>query len=108
MRCRFRFRYATSAPGGDCSAATCTTNGQPPDGTIVKCIKITGFSIPKHHSAKIDVSYEFAVKNTDGWNANAQAMFRAGFAFKSTTNVHLDVPIGSNTSGNYTEIRPPA
>ena len=61
-----------------------------------------GFSIPKHHSAKIDVSYEFAVKNTDGWNANAQAMFRAGFAFKSTTNVHLDVPIGSNTSGNYT------
>jgi hypothetical protein len=42
------------------------------------------------------------VKNTDGWNNNAQAAFRAGFAFKSTTNVHLDVPIGSNTSGNYT------
>ena len=93
--------YATSAPGGDCSAAT-YANGQPPDGSIVKCIKISGFSIPKHHRAKIDVSYEFAVKNTDGWNANAQAMFRAGFAFKSTTNVHLDVPIGSNTSGNYT------
>jgi hypothetical protein len=92
--------YAASAPGGDCSAAT-YTNGQPPDGAIVKCIKITGFSIPKHHSAKIDVSYEFALKNTDGWNTNAQAMFRAGFAFKSSTNVHLDVPIGSNTSGNY-------
>jgi hypothetical protein len=48
------------------------------------------------------VSLEFAVKNTDGWNSNAQAAFRAGFAFKSTTNVHLDVPIGSNVSGNYT------
>jgi uncharacterized repeat protein (TIGR01451 family) len=94
--------YTTSAPGGDCSAVSSWTSGQPADGTIVKCIKITGFSIPKHHSAKIDVSYEFALKNTDGWSANAQAMFRAGFAFKSTTNVHLDFPIGSNTSGNYT------
>ena len=70
--------YATTAPGGDCSAAT-YTNGQPPDGALVKCIKITGFSIPKHHKAKIDVSFEFAVKNTDGWNTNAQTMFRAGF-----------------------------
>jgi hypothetical protein len=92
--------YAASAPGGDCSAAT-YTNGQPPDGAVVKCIKITGFSIPKHHTAKIDVSYEFAVKNTDGWNTNAQAAFRAGFAFKSSTNVHLDVQLGSNPSGNY-------
>jgi hypothetical protein len=95
--------YATSAPGGDCTASTGITwyTGQPSDGTIIKCIKISGFSIPKHHWARIKVSYEFALKGTDGWSANAQTAFRAGFAFKSKTTVHLDQPLGSNPSGDY-------
>ena len=95
-------QYATSAPGGDCTATSVTwVPGQPADGTLVKCIKITGFSIPKHHSAKIDVMYQFAVEGTDGWASTAQTMFRAGFSFKSAATVHLDTQINGNPSGNY-------
>ena len=96
-------QYSSSAPGGDCAATSgiIWSSGQPADGTLIKCIKITGFSIPKHHSAKIDVTYDFALKGTDLWPSNAQTMFRAGFSFKSATTVHLDSPISGNPSGNY-------
>jgi hypothetical protein len=66
------------------------TTGQPADGTIVKCIKIEGIAIPRHGKAKIDVNYEFALKNMDLWGSNAQTSFIAGFAFKSTVIVQLD------------------
>jgi hypothetical protein len=101
-------QYALSAPAtvliptGDCSAVTAWTTGQPADGTAVKCIKITGFTIPKRHSAKIDVSYDFRIKNTDGWASNASTLFRAGFAFKSTTLMTLDHPVRTNPAGTYT------
>jgi hypothetical protein len=101
-------QYALSAPAttliptGDCSAVTVWMTGQPADGTAVKCIKITGFSIPKKHRATIDVNYDFRLKNTDGWPLNSQTMFRAGFTFKSTTLVTLDQPLGTNPLGIYT------
>ena len=56
-----------------------------PDGAAIKCIKIDGFEIPKHGKAKVDVSYDFRLKDTDGWLSTAQQKFLAGFAFKSTT-----------------------
>jgi hypothetical protein len=81
----------------DCSQVTSWTVGTPADGTPVKCIKIEGFSIPKHGKAKIDVNYEFRIKNTDKWAASAQQTFRAGFAFKSTTQITLDSNFGIGT-----------
>jgi hypothetical protein len=80
------------------------TIGQPTDGTIVKCIKIEGMAIPRHGKARIDVNYEFALKNMDLWGSNAQTAFMAGFAFKSTTTVQLDAtfPIASLANQIYT------
>ena len=77
--------------------------GQPTDGAIVKCIKIEGLAIPRHGRARIDVNYEFALKNIDGWGLNAQTMFRAGFAFKSATTVQLDdtFPVSTLASKIY-------
>jgi hypothetical protein len=81
--------YTLSAPGGDCTAVAANgwTAGMPADGLAVKCIKITDFDIPTKGKAKIDVNYEFRFKNTDGWQLNAQQMFRAGFSFKSMSSV---------------------
>ena len=51
MRCRLGFARPRALLAGTARRRT-YTNGQPPDGTIVKCIKITGFSIPKHHKCQ--------------------------------------------------------
>ena len=66
------------------------TAGQPPNNAFVKCIKVEGLEIPKHHEAHIHLSLEFGIKGTDGWLATAQSAFRAGFSFKSQTQVTLD------------------
>jgi len=84
-------RYALSAPGGDCtSPAVIWTVGQPREDTRVKCIAVSGLTIPKHGKATIRVNYEFAPKGTDLWPGNSQLMFRAGFLFRSATRVRLD------------------
>ena len=53
----------------------------PADG-VVKCIKISGFAIPRGHKAKIEVKFDFRPKDTD-WLANKKPdqNFRAGFNF---------------------------
>ncbi len=79
------------------------TLGQPPNNALVKCIKVEGLEIPKHHEAHIHLSLEFAPKGTDGWLASAQSAFRAGFSFKSQTSVTLDstFPIPSLRNMTY-------
>ena len=71
--------------------------GQPTNDAFVKCIKVTGFEIPKKHEALIRLKLEFGIKGTDGWATTAADKFRAGFAFKSQTKVTLDAdyPIAS-------------
>jgi hypothetical protein len=97
--------WAASAPLGNCLATTgiTWTAGQPPNNAFVKCIKVEGLEIPKHHEAHIHLSLEFGLKGTDGWNAAAQSAFRAGFSFKSQTQVSLDstFPIPSLANKTY-------
>jgi hypothetical protein len=96
--------WASSATGGDCTAAGINwIPGQPADGAAVKCIKVGGFAIPRHHRATIDVNLEFRLKNTTGWDAskNPQLNFRGGFAFKSDSTITLDKSLGGHLSGSY-------
>jgi hypothetical protein len=48
--------------------------------------------VPKHGKARIDVSYEFRWKGTDGWASTAASAFHAGFAFRSQTAITFDNP----------------
>ena len=64
-------------------SSTLPSNGAP------KCIKITGFSIPVKHAARIRLNFQFRLKGTDGWNANAQQLFYAGFVFRAATSVNF-------------------
>ena len=84
---------------GNCLATSGITwiTGQPANNAIVKCVKVEGLEIPKKHEAHIHLNLEFALKGTDGWQATAQTAFRAGFSFKSQTQVTLDAdfPIAS-------------
>ena len=88
------------ANGNSCAdnssySSTFPSNGAP------KCIKITGFSIPVKHSARIRLNFQFRWKGTDGWNANSQQLFYAGFVFKATTSVNFgsSVQTASDATG---------
>ena len=91
-------KWLGSIPSGltDCGQVPDPTTGSAwqssslSDGSVVKCIKIDGFSIPRHGKAKIDVNYELRIKNTTGWSSTAQQAFRAGFSFRSSTFVTFD------------------
>ncbi len=85
----------------DPATGSAWSSSAPADGAAVKCIKIDGFEIPKHGKAKVDVSYDFRLKDTDGWLSTAQQKFLAGFAFKSTTRVTLDTDFGDGTALAY-------
>jgi hypothetical protein len=65
-----------------------------------KCIRVTGYAIPKHERARLDVHFEFRWKDTGGWSSNpdAKLYFRSGFAFKSTTTVNFPVAPSVRTS----------
>ncbi len=97
--------WAATAPAGNCLAATGVpwVLGQPTNNAFVKCVKVEGLEIPKHHAAHVQVNFEFALKGTDGWAANAATAFRAGFPFKSQTQVKLDAdfPIASLADKTY-------
>ncbi len=97
--------WAASAPGGNCLATSgiTWTPGQPPNNAFVKCIKVEGLEIPKKHEAHIHLSLEFGLKGTDNWLSGAQSAFRAGFSFKSQTQVTLDstFPIPSLADKTY-------
>jgi hypothetical protein len=83
----------TPASNGDCSSPSVVWHiGQPADNAVIKCIKVTDIAIPKHGRARIDVSYEFRWKGTDGWASTAATAFHAGFAFKSATSITFDGP----------------
>ncbi len=76
------------ANGNSCAdnslyGATMPSNG------AAKCIKITGFSIPVKHVARIRLNFQFRLKGTDGWNANSQQLFYSGFVFRATTSVNF-------------------
>ncbi len=97
--------WARTAPGGNCLATTGITwiSGQPTNNAIVKCVKVEGLDIPKHHASHIQISFEFALKGSDAWAVNATTAFRAGFPFKSQTQVKLDAdfPIASLADKTY-------
>jgi hypothetical protein len=88
------------SPYNECAQVPDPSSGTPwqtsalGDGAHPKCIKIDGFAIPKHGKANIDVNYEFRLKGTNNWantgSMTPQQLFRAGFAFKSTTQITLD------------------
>ena len=67
------------------------SNGAP------KCLKISGFTIPVRHAARIRLNFHFRLKGTDGWNANSQQLFYAGFVFRAATSVNF----GSNIQTIY-------
>ena len=99
--------WTSSAPGGNCyEPSLAWIEGQPDNNAFVKCIKVTGIEIPKHHEAHIHLSLEFGLKGTSGWANNAATAFRAGFPFRSQTQVTLDsdfpIPLLANMtySGN--------
>ena len=74
------------ANGNSCAdnpsySSTLPSNGAP------KCIKISGFTIAVKHAARIRLNFQFRLKGTDGWNANSQQLFYAGFIFRTTTSV---------------------
>ncbi|MGH7511757.1 MAG: YDG domain-containing protein [Gemmatimonadales bacterium] len=52
-----------------------------------KCIRVTGFAIPKKHRARIDLHLEFRWKDSGGWapSPDPKLYFYSGFAFKSTS-----------------------
>jgi MBG domain-containing protein/Big-like domain-containing protein/Kelch motif protein/galactose oxidase-like protein len=77
---------------GSCDVTSGYSSTLPSNGAA-KCIKITGFSIPVKHSARIRINFQFRLKGTDGWNATAQQLFYAGFIFRATTAVSF----GPNT-----------
>ncbi len=49
-----------------------------------KCVKISGFPIPVKQGARIRLNFEFRPKGTDGWPANSNLAFFAGFPFHAT------------------------
>ena len=65
-----------------------------------KCIRVTGYAIPKRERARLDVHFEFRWKDTGGWSSSpdAKLYFRSGFAFKSTTTVNFPVAPSVRTS----------
>ena len=73
--------YKVWSTGVDCANPTGYSSSVPADG-VVKCIKISGFAIPRGHKAKIKVKFDFRPKDTD-WPANKKPdlNFRAGFNF---------------------------
>jgi Big-like domain-containing protein/MBG domain-containing protein/Kelch motif protein/galactose oxidase-like protein len=88
------------ANGNSCAdnsnySSTLPSNGAP------KCIKISGFTIPVKHSARIRLNFQFRWKGTDGWNANAQQLFYAGFVFRAATSVNFgsSVQTASDATG---------
>ena len=97
--------WARTAPAGNCLATSGITwiSGQPTNNAIVKCVKVEGLDIRKHHASHIQISFEFALKGTDSWAVNAATAFRAGFPFKSQTLVKLDAdfPIASLADKTY-------
>ena len=74
----------------DCSQVPDPVSGSPwqtsplDDGAVAKCLKITGFAIPKHGEAKVDVNSSSASRAPMGGRRRAK-LFRAGFSFRSTT-----------------------
>jgi hypothetical protein len=89
----------TPGSSGYCSAVDSLGNstvswhaGQPADNAVVRCIKVENYAIPKHGKARIDVSYEFRWKGTDGWASTASSSFRAGFSFRDSTAITFDPP----------------
>ena len=84
------------ANGNSCAdnssySSTLPSNGAP------KCLKISGFTIPVRHAARIRLNFHFRLKGTDGWNANSQQLFHAGFVFRAATSVNF----GSNIQTIY-------
>ena len=75
-----------AANGNSCADNPNYSSTLPSDGAP-KCIKITGFSIPVRHAARIRLNFHFRLKGTDGWPANSQQLFYAGFVFRATTSV---------------------
>jgi len=88
------------ANGNSCADNSSYSSTLPPNGAP-KCIKITGFSIPVKHSARIRLNFQFRWKGTDGWNANSQQLFYAGFVFRATTSVNFgsNVQTASDATG---------
>jgi hypothetical protein len=52
-----------------------------------KCVRVTGFAIPRRHRARIDLHLEFRWKDSGGWAPapDPKLYFYSGFAFKSTS-----------------------
>jgi hypothetical protein len=88
------------ANGNSCADNSGYSSTLPSNGAA-KCIKITGFSIPVKHSARIRLNFQFRWKGTDGWNANSQQLFYAGFVFRATTAVNFgsNVQTASDATG---------
>ena len=85
-----------AANGNSCTDNPNYSSSLPSDGAP-KCIKITGFSIPVRHAARIRLNFHFRLKGTDGWPANSQQFFYAGFVFRATTSVSFGANVQTAT-----------
>jgi hypothetical protein len=56
-----------------------------------KCVRVTGFAIPRKHRARLDLHLEFRWKDSGGWAASPdpKLFFYSGFAFKSTSTANF-------------------
>ncbi len=74
-------QYKLWSAGVDCASPAGYSSTLPPDG-VVKCIKISGYAIPRGHKAKIEVKFDFRPKDTDWLTSKKPDLnFRAGFNF---------------------------
>ena len=82
----------TAGSLGDCTTVPTLTwhTGQPADGAVIRCIKVSDYAVPKHGKPKIDVNYEFRWKGTTGWASTAGSAFHAGFSFRDQTSITFD------------------
>jgi hypothetical protein len=86
---------------GNSCADNSSYNPKLPSNGAPKCIKITGFTIPVKHGARLRINFQFRLKGTDGWNSNSQQLFYAGFPFRTTTSVNFgsNVQTASDVTG---------
>jgi hypothetical protein len=62
-------------------SSTLPLNGAP------KCIKVSGFTIPVKHAARIRLAFQFRPIGTNGWDPDARQLFHAGFPFRAASFV---------------------
>lgn len=79
-------QYQANGNSCDVKPTAAYSSTLPADGAA-KCVKITGFTIPVTHKARVRINFESRLKGTDGWDPNSKDRLFMGFLFESKTTV---------------------